>query len=108
MVISFADEKAEIVAQGMVSQTTFQRLFLDHYEIGGERYHPGGEAVVRGVLVASDKYHVVTVPIWAWKVEDGTTRLLCQASEDGHPPAFSVFSQTDQDLLVEVVRELGE
>lgn len=107
VIILFAHEQAEIVAQGVMSQPIFQRLFLDHYELSGERYHPAKDAIVQGVLLANDKANIVTVPIWAWEVEDGTTRLLCQTSDDGRPPAFSVFSRTESDLLNQVVRELG-
>src|SRR5262249_4990254 len=106
VVIFFAHEQAEIVAQGVMSQKVFQRLFLDRYELNGERYHPGKDAIVQGVLLASDNVNVVTVPVWAWEAEDGTTRLLCQASDDGRPPAFSVFSRSEGDLLNQVVREL--
>ncbi len=107
VVVLFAHEQAEIVAQGVMSQTIFQRLFLDRYEFSGERYHPGKDAIMQGILLASDKANVVTVPIWAWEAEDGTTRLLCQASDDGRPPAFSVFSRSEGDLLNQVVSELG-
>jgi hypothetical protein len=107
VVISLTHERAKIVEHGAMSRVTFRRLFLDRYELRGERYHPGKDAVVQGVLLASDQSAIVTVPIWAWKAEDGLPRLLCQASEDGHAPAFSVFSLSESDLLTQVSKELS-
>jgi hypothetical protein len=107
VVVLFANEQAEIVAQGVMSQTIFQRLFLDSYELNGERYHPGKDAVVQGVLLAGVEANFVTVPIWTWEAEGGTTRFLCQASDDGDPPAFSVFSRSQGDMLNQVVSELS-
>jgi hypothetical protein len=106
VVVSFAQERAEIVTQGVTSQAIFQRLFLDRYEFSGERYHPGKDSTVRGVLLASDGPTLVTVPIWTWEGEDGATRFLCQASDDGRPPAFSVFSLSESDLLNQVNKQL--
>lgn len=107
VVISFALEQAEIIEQGVMVETTFREQFLDPYDLRGERYHPGQDAIVRGVLLASNGAAVVTVPIWAWEAEDGTKRLLCQASEDGRAPAFSVFSLSESDLLKQVSSKLG-
>jgi hypothetical protein len=107
VVIFFAHEQAEIVEQGVMAETTFREQFLDSYDLRGERYHPGQDAIVRGVLLASNGANVVTVPIWAWEAEDGTKRLLCQASENGRPPAFSAFSLSERDLLNQVSRKLG-
>jgi hypothetical protein len=106
-IISLAHDQTEIVRQGVMSQETFQRLFLDCYELSGERYRPGNGATVHGVLLASNESTVVTVPIWTWRAQDGTTRLLCQASDDGQAPAFSVFSLSESDLLNQVRKELG-
>jgi hypothetical protein len=106
VVISFAHERAKIVEQGAMSRETFRRLFLDHYGLRGERYHPGKDAVVYGVLLASDESAIVTVPIRTWKAEDGAPRFLCQASDDGKAPAFSVFSLSESDLLTQVSKEL--
>ncbi len=107
VVISFAHEQAEIVEQGVMAETTFREQFLDPYDLRGERYRPGQDAIVRGVLLASNGATVVTVPIWAWEAEDGTKRLLCQGSEDGRAPAFSVYALSESDLLKQVSRELG-
>jgi len=107
VIIFFAHEQAEIVKQGVMAATTFRKQFLEPYELRGERYHPGQDAIVRGVLLASNGATVAAVPIWAWEAEDGTRRLLCQASEDGRAPAFSVFSLSESDLLDQVSRELA-
>jgi hypothetical protein len=107
VVISLAQQQAQIVEQGVMSQETFKRLFLDHYEFSGERYHPGKDAVIHGVLLVSDESTVVTVPIWTWKTEDGAIKLLCQASDDGRAPVFSVFSLSESDLLNQVRKELS-
>jgi len=106
VVVSFAREQAEIVAQGATSQASFQRLFLDRYDLEGERHHPGKDSVVRGVLVASHESSVVTVPIWTWTGGDGAARFLCQASDDGRPPALSAFATSEADLLSELNRQL--
>lgn len=106
VVVSFAQEQAEIVTQGVTSQAIFQRLFLDRYEFSGERYHPGKDSAVGGVLLASYESTVVTVPIWTWKGEDGLTRFLCQASDDGRAPSFSVFSLSESDLLKQLNKQL--
>jgi hypothetical protein len=106
VVLSWANERVDIVEQGVMSRETFRRLFLDRYELRGERYHPGKDAVLHGVLLASDQSAIVTVPIWTWKGEDAVPRFLCQASEDGHAPAFSVFSVSESDLLTQVRKEL--
>jgi hypothetical protein len=106
VVVSFVQERAEIVLQGITSKAIFQRLFLDRYEIAGERYHPGKNSTIQGVLLASYESAVVTVPIWTWGGEDGVTRFLCQASDDGSPPAISVFSFLENDLLNQVDKQL--
>jgi hypothetical protein len=106
VVIFFTSEKAEIVEQGVTSEATFQKQFLKPYDLRGERHHPAQDAIVRGVLLVNNVTTVVTVPIWAWSLPDGTKRLLCQASDDGRPPAFSVFSLSESDLLEQVRREL--
>lgn len=102
VVVSFAQAQAEILTQGFTSPATLQELFVDPYALEGERYHPGKDAVIRGVLIASDETTVVTVPIWTWTGEDGAARLLCQASDDGSPPAFSVFSLSERDLVEQI------
>jgi len=106
MVISLALDQAEIVQQGIFSQETFQRLFLDPYELSGERYHPGKDATMHGVLLAADQFTVVTVPIWKWKAGDGAPRFLCQASDDGRAPSFSVFSLSESDLVNQISQSL--
>lgn len=106
VVIWLANKRVEIVGQGRMSLETFRFQFLDPYELSGERYHPGKDAVIGGVLLASNESTVVTVPIWIWETEDGVTRLLCQASDDGQPPAFSVFALSESDLLNQVSKEL--
>lgn len=107
VVIFFAHGRAEIVGQGVMAETTFREQFLEPYDLRGERYHPAQGAVARGVLLASNGAAVVTVPVWAWEAGDGTKRLLCQASEDGRAPAFSVFSLSESDLLTQVSRGLS-
>lgn len=107
VVISFAHEQVEIVEQGVMTKTTFREQFLDPYDLRGERYHPGPNAIARGAFLASDGTNVVTVPIWAWEAEDKSKRLLCQASEDGRAPAFSVHSLSETDLLKQINRQLG-
>jgi hypothetical protein len=99
VVVLLAREQAEVVLQGFTSGATFQRLFLDPYELEGERYHPGKDAGVHGILLASWESIVVTVPIWTWTGGDGTPRFLCQASDDGRAPALSVFAVSESDLL---------
>ena len=44
VVILFADEQAGIVEQGVMSETTFRKQFLEGYALRGERYHPGHAA----------------------------------------------------------------
>jgi len=105
-VVSLADDPAAIVAQGGTSADTFKRLFLDYYEVEGERYHPGEDATLRAALVATDGSEVVTVPVWAWQGNDGAMRFLCQSSDDGRPPAFSAFALSESDLLQQVQGQL--
>ena len=105
-VVSFAEDSTAIVAQGATSADTFKRLFLDHYEIEGERYHPGEDAALRAVLVATDGSDAVTVPVWTWQGNDGAARFLCQSTDDGRPPAFSAFALSESDLLQRVQDQL--
>lgn len=107
VVIFFAHDQAEIVEQGVMVEKTFREQFLDSYDLRGERYHPGQDAVIHGVLFASNGADVVSVPIYGWETEDRNKRLLCQASEDGRAPAFSVFSSSESDLLKQVSSILG-
>jgi hypothetical protein len=106
MIVLLAHGQAEIRAQGALSRVTFQRLFLDRYELGGERYHPGNAATIYGALLAIHEATLVTVPIWTWTGEDGATRFLCQASEDGSAPALSVFSLFEADLVSQIEDQL--
>ena len=106
VVISWTQNGPRLIQQGEMSPEAFRRLFLDRYEFTGERYHPGQEAAVGGALIASDESIVVTVPIWIWNAADGTVRLLCQASDDGSPPAFSVLAFSESDLLNHVSEEM--
>ncbi len=108
VVVSLAGDEAEIVRQGATAAEAFARLFLEHYAIEGERYHPGQDAVLHGVLLATRDATVVTVPIWTWTGQDGASRFLCQASDDGSPPAISVFAPSASDLLDQLEARLTE
>ena len=102
-------EPAEIADQGKMSRQTFQRLFLDSYAIEGERHHPQDGAAIAGVLLVLDAATVLTVPIWAWREPDGgSTKFLCQSTEDGQPPAFSIFSSTEGDLVKQIRETLRD
>jgi hypothetical protein len=100
--MSLARDPAAIISQGPVSMPVFKREFLDRYEISGERHHPGPGAVIVGVLLATHESAVVTVPIWTWRLADGAARFLCQASDDGSAPAFSVLALSEADLVNQV------
>jgi hypothetical protein len=106
VVVMLARDEAEIVAQGTTSAHVFQRLFLDRYELGGERYHPGDHWTVHGALLATHGSTVVAVPVWTWTGRDGRTRFLCQATDDGSPPAVSVFAFSESDLLDQLTGQL--
>jgi len=107
VIVLWAQQKAQIIAQGDVSQSTFRRLFLDRYVLGGERLHPPEGSAVVGVVIARDETSVVTVPIRTWRTENGVTVLLCQASDDGSPPAFSTSSNSEKDLLRQIEQLLN-
>ena len=83
-------------------------LFLEPYVIEGERHHPGQDAVLHGVLLATRDTSVVTVPIWTWTGQDGAPRFLCQASDDGSAPAISVFANSAGELLNQIEARLAE
>jgi hypothetical protein len=106
VVVSLTGEEAVIAVQGTTSEATFREQFLAPYELGGERYHPGEGAVVHGVLVATHAESLVSVPIWTWRGGDGAPRFLCQASDDGRPPAVSVFAAAEAELLSQLERQL--
>jgi hypothetical protein len=106
VVVSLAQAQAAITAQGATSPAAFRRLFLEPYAMEGERHHPGTAAVVHGVLVASYESAVVAVPIWRWAGQDGAPRFLCQATDDGRAPAFSVFADSESSLLDQVDKQL--
>jgi hypothetical protein len=109
VVVSLAgDDDAEIVRQGRTAAEAFTQLFLEPYVIEGERYHPGENAVLHGVLLATREASVVTVPIWTWTGQDGAPRFLCQASDDGSPPAISVFATSAGELLDQLEARLAE
>ena len=108
LIVSFGENDAVIVAQGNTNEDKFRTLFLDSYRIAGERYHPGENAFLWGQLVAFDGLQVVNVPIWKWTMEDGGVKLLCQATDDGTPPAISVFAESDDELTNMIVRLLEE
>src|SRR5689334_10318369 len=99
VVVSLGGHEAAIAVQGTTSEATFREQFLEPYELGGERYHPGADATVHGVLIASHAATLLSVPIWTWGGGDGAPRFLCQASDDGSPPAISVFAASEADLL---------
>jgi hypothetical protein len=106
VVVSFARDQAAIVVQGTTSMPVFQRELLERYEITGERYHPGAGATVHGALLAVHESGVVTVPIWTWRAADGSARFLCQASDDGSAPAFSVLALSEAELAKQVTARL--
>jgi hypothetical protein len=106
VIVSFAAEQAAIVAQGETSRATFRRLFLTPYEFGGERHHPDPSWTVHGALVGSDESAVIAVPIWTWQGADGAPRFLCQATDDGQPPAISVVSISAKDLVEQLNDQL--
>jgi hypothetical protein len=99
VVVTFAGERAELPLQGSTPEAVFRRLFLDPYGMEGERHRPGEGAVVHGVLVATWESAVVTVPIWSWTGVGSALGFLCQASDDGRPPAISVVAATEAELL---------
>ena len=108
VVVSLAGDDAEIVRQGRMAAEAFTQLFLEPYVIEGERYHPGEDAVLHGVLLATRDATVVTVPIWTWSGQDGAPRFLCQASDDGSPPAISVFAASAGELLDQLTAQLAQ
>jgi len=105
-VIIFAAGRPAITAQGPLSPETFHHQFLDHYALGGERYHPGPAWTLHGALLATDGTTVVSVPIVTWPAPDGTTRFLCQATDDGTPPALSVLASSESTLLADLAARL--
>lgn len=105
-VLSFAGEQSAIVAQGAVSSKAFRQQFLSRYEMGGERYHPGEGWTLHGALLATDGTSVATVPVATWHAPDGTARFLCQATDDGTPPALSVIAYSEKALLADLAARL--
>jgi hypothetical protein len=106
VVILWNGKDAQVVKQGSLSRPDFRRLFLDEYGLRGERLHPPKDSMAIGVLVAHDETSVVTVPIRTWKVGQMASKFLCQGSDDGSPPAFSVVSNSKQDLLSQMEKAL--
>jgi hypothetical protein len=109
VIISFAAaaaKQAEIVARGALAREVFDRQFLDPYGLAGERHHPGPGWTVHGVLVGADASTVAAVPIWTWQGADGAPRFLCQATDDGRPPAISVLAHSADDLVDQVTAQL--
>jgi hypothetical protein len=106
VVVSVHRAPPEILAHGTITGETFRRLFLDSYEIEGERYHPGPESAIAGVLLATSGKDVSTVPIWTWFAPDGTSRFLCQASDDGSAPAFSALAYSEAELVEQIQSHL--
>jgi len=107
MVVRWGRDTAHIIKQGYLAPPVFQRLFLDHYGMEGERYHAGKSAELRGLLVARDETRVVTVPIWVWEMANGSSGWLCQASEDGTPPSISVYATSEPALVSGMAKALG-
>ena len=107
MVAEWGRHGAGMVKQGQMAPAAFRRLFLDSYGMRGERYHAGKNAELAGVLVAWDETKIVTVPIRKWLMADGTSGWLCQASEDGTPPAFSVYATSEPALVSGMAKALG-
>lgn len=97
---------AQIVDQGTLPPETFATSFLEAYGMEGERLRPRADAVVQGVLAAWDRSRLVTVPIRTWQTDQGD-RWLCQASEDGTPPAFSVVADSPEELVHTIHRRLA-
>ncbi len=108
ILVSFSSETARIVKQGDLSKDTYSRLFLKGYALLGERIHPPKNAVVAGLLIAYNDNRITTVPIQTWKLPDGRNIFLCQASENGQPPAFFAVSYSENGLLAEVEKALKE
>jgi hypothetical protein len=107
IVVLWGPEKARIVSHGKISPASFRRHFLEPYVLGGERYHPADVGTICGFLVASDEDSIVTVPIWTWKASDGKSLHLCQATDDGSPPEFSVFSYSELELLKRIEKDIS-
>jgi len=105
-VITFTAGQSVITTQGPLSPKTFHHQFLDRYELGGERHHPGPASILHGALLATDGTTVVSVPIVTWPAPDGTTRFLCQATDDGTPPALSVLASSESALLADLAARL--
>lgn len=106
-IVAFDDVEVYILGQGSTSRTSFGLHFVEPYDLEGERYRPGEGAVVRGALLASDASTMVTVTIWAWALEDGSTRWLCQATDDGRPPSFVRLASSRQDLVASIIAALA-
>ena len=100
-VVRSGPDGAQIVDQGTLSPDTFATSFLEAYGMEGERLHPRPDAVVRGLLAAWDRSRLVTVPIRAWQAGQDE-RWLCQGSEDGTPPAFSVVADSPEELVATI------
>jgi hypothetical protein len=106
VIVSLSHEPAVRVEQGSMSRETFRTSFLEGYALRGERNRPGKDAVIDSALLATDGATVVTLPIWSWKVEDGSSRFLCQATDDGRAPAFTAFASSERELLDQILEML--
>jgi len=106
-VILWDGDDAQIVKQGSTSHADFRRLFLESYGMKGERFHPGKSTAI-GMLVAHYEHELVSVPIRTWRLKDGTSVFLCQGSDDGRPPEFTIFSHSKENLLSQMEKALGE
>jgi hypothetical protein len=105
-VVLWEDGDAKIVKQGLITRANFSRLFLERYDIRGERLSPPKSSFVIGFLAAQYQADLVIVPIVTWKGKGRTVVFLCQKTDDGSAPAFAVMANSKQDLLGEMEKVL--
>lgn len=98
----------QLTKSGTLSESRFRQLFIEPYPLAGERGHAGDGARIGGCVVATDGKRIAVVPIWTWMANNKQPMLLCQATDDGSPPALSVSANTESLLLEQLVQTLRE
>ena len=99
VLVQFAEDQPHIASHGVVTQPLFRQLFLEGYEIAGERMRAPSEATAAGVLVVINGTIVVSLSVMTWRTADGGTLFLCRGGEDGQPPAFFVVARSWEAFL---------
>jgi hypothetical protein len=102
-VLIWAHGGTRLASYGEIPHHRFSSLFLREYRINGEEFDAPDHAALIGVLIAHDDSKVVTVPIKTWDTGKDGAAFLCKMDKTpGSPPAFSAYSSSEKDLLVQI------